>query len=210
MRVCAPFDGVVGMRLVAPGDRITAKDALVQIDAVDRLQVTFAIAEVGILFAQVGAPVEIRVGPYGQEVFPGQVFFVSPSIEPATRRVIVKAWVPNEHRRLRPGLFANIDLEVGHRERAIVVPESAVVFDREGTYVWKLDGENVPAKVPVQLGLRRNGRVEVTLGLAPGDTIVTTGTHKVMAGKKVALAAPLSMGQAQRGASRGGSAGEGT
>jgi len=209
-RVRAPFDGVVGMRLVAPGDRVTNKDALVQIDAMDRLQVTFAIAEVGILFARVGAPVEVRVSPYPDEVFPGEVFFVSPSIEPATRRVIVKAWVPNAHRRLRPGLFANVDLEVGQREQALVVPESAVVFDREGTYVWKLDGENVPAKVPVQIGLRRNGRVEVTLGLQPGDTIVTTGTHKVMAGKKVALAAPLSMGQARRGAPRGGSAGEGT
>jgi membrane fusion protein (multidrug efflux system) len=130
-------------------------------------------------------------------------------MEPATRQVIVKAWVPNEKRRLRPGLFADVDLEVGRREGAIVVPESAVVFDREGTYVWKLDADHVPTKVPVQLGLRRDGRVEVTLGLAPGDAIVTTGTHKVMAGKKVALAAPLSVGQAQRGASPG-SAGEGT
>ena len=209
-RVRAPFDGVVGMRLVAPGDRIAAKDALVQIDAVDRLQVTFGIAEAGILFARVGAPVEIRVGPYAEEVFPGEVFFVSPSIEPASRRVIVKAWVPNQHRRLRPGLFANIDLEVGRRENALVVPESAVVFDREGTYVWRLDGDNVPAKIPVQLGLRRNGRVEVTLGLQPGDTIVTTGTHKVTAGKKVALAAPLSTGQARQRALGDGSVGEGT
>jgi membrane fusion protein (multidrug efflux system) len=209
-RVRAPFDGVVGMRLVSPGGRILSKDPLVQIDAVDRLQVTFAIAEVGILFARVGAPVEVRVNPYPGEVFPGEVFFVSPSIEPSTRRVIVKAWVPNEHRRLRPGLFANIDLEVGRRENALVVPESAVVFDREGTYVWKLDGENVPAKIPVQLGLRKNGRVEVTLGLHAGDTIVTTGTHKVMAGKKVALAAPLSMGQARHGAPPGAAAGEGT
>jgi membrane fusion protein (multidrug efflux system) len=207
-RVRAPFDGVVGMRLVSPGGRILSKDPLVQIDAVDRLQVTFAIAEVGILFARVGAPVELRVSPYPDQVFPGEVFFVSPAIEPETRRVIVKAWVPNQHRRLRPGLFADVDLEVGRRENALIVPESAVVFDREGTYVWKLDGENVPAKIPVQLGLRKNGRVEVTLGLAPGDTIVTTGTHKVMAGKKVALAAPLSAGQAQHAGPR--AVGEGT
>ena len=209
-RVRAPFDGMVGMRLVGPGARVTAKDPLVQIDAVDRLQVTFGIAEVGILFAHVGAPVEVRVNPYPEEIFPGEVFFVSPSIEAASRRVLVKAWVPNQHRRLRPGLFANIDLEVGRRENALIVPESAVVFDREGTYVWKLDAEQVPAKIPVQLGLRRNGRVEVTLGLQPGDTIVTTGTHKVTAGKKVALAAPLSTGQANQGAPGGGSAGEGT
>jgi membrane fusion protein (multidrug efflux system) len=209
-RVRAPFDGVVGMRLVAPGDRITAKDGLVQIDAVDRLQVTFGIAEVGILFARVGAPVEVRVSPYPQEIFPGEVFFVSPSIEPATRRLILKAWVPNQQRRLRPGLFANIDLEIGQRERAIVVPESAIVFDREGTYVWKLDADQVPTRVPVQVGLRRAGRVEVTLGIQPGDTIVISGTHKVMAGKRVALAPPASTGQAQQRGPEGASVGEGT
>jgi len=209
-RVRAPFDGVVGMRLKSPGDRITAKDALVQVDAVDRLQVTFAIAEVGILFAHVGAPVEVRVSPYPQEIFPGEVFFVSPTIEPASRRVIVKAWVPNPHRRLRPGLFANVDLEVSRREGALVVAESAIVFDREGTYVWKLDADLIASKIPVELGLRANGRVEVKLGLQPGDTIVTTGTHKVTAGKKVALAAPQTRGQAQQDDLRGGAAGEGT
>jgi membrane fusion protein (multidrug efflux system) len=209
-RVRAPFDGVVGMRLVAPGDRITAKDPLVQIDAVDRLQVTFGIAEVGILFARVGAPVAVRVSPYPQESFPGEVFFVSPSIEPETRRVVLKAWVPNQHRKLRPGLFANIDLEVGQRENAIVIPESAVVFDREGTYVWKLDADQVPTRVPVGLGLRQAGRVEVTLGLQPADMIVVAGTHKVMEGKRVALASPLSTGQAHQRAPGDASVGEGT
>jgi len=209
-RVRAPFDGVVGSRLVSPGDRITAKDPLVQIDAVERLQVTFAISENGILFAREGAPVELHVSPYPEEVFPGQVYYVSPALDPATRRVIVKAWVPNADRRLRPGLFANVDLEVARREGALVVPESAVVFDREGTYVWKLDAEQVAARIPIEVGLRKHGRVEVRLGLQSGDTIVATGTHKVMAGRKVALAAPHSMGQAQQGAPAGAAAGEGT
>jgi membrane fusion protein (multidrug efflux system) len=209
-RVRAPFDGVVGARLVSPGDRITAKDPLVQIDAVERLQVTFAISEYGILFAREGAPVEIRVSPYPNEAFPGQVYYVSPALDPQTRRVIVKAWVPNAGRRLRPGLFANVDLEVARREGALVVPESAVVFDREGTYVWRLDAAQVASRIPIEVGLRKHGRVEVTLGLQPGDTIVSTGTHKVSAGKKVALAAPRALGQATQGAPAGAAAGEGT
>ena len=99
--VRAPFDGVLGMRLVSPGDRLENKTALVQIDAVDRLQVAFAISELGILFARVGTPVTINVAPYPNEQFPGEVFFVSPTLDPATRRIIVKAWVPNPGRRLR-------------------------------------------------------------------------------------------------------------
>jgi len=209
-RIRAPFDGVVGMRLVSPGDRVATKDALVQIDAVDRLQVTFAMSERGILVARAGAPVEVHVSPYPDDVFPGEVFFISPALDPSTRRVIVKAWVPNRDHRLRPGLFANVDLEVGQRENALVVPESAVVFDQEGTYVWRLDGEHVASRVPVELGLRKRGVVEVRLGLRPGDTIVSAGTHKVVEGKKVALATTPSLGQARRGATAEAAAGQGT
>ena len=208
----APFDGVLGMRLVSPGDRITDETPLVQIDAIERLQLSFAISEEGILFARLGATIEVRVRPYPNETFPGTVFFVSPSLDPVARRVIVKAWVPNEHRRLRAGLFANVDLEVARRDNAILVPESAVVFDRNGTYVWKIDDESVATRIPIEVGLRKHGQVEVTLGLAPGDVIVTAGTHKVSEGKKVAaVAAPRSSaGQALRDPPQGGGLEEGT
>ncbi len=208
----APFDGVLGMRLVSPGDRISDETPLVQIDAIERLQLSFAISEEGILFAELGATIGVRVRPYPNEVFPGTVFFISPSLDPVARRVIVKAWVPNEQRRLRAGLFANVDLEVARRENAILVPESSVVFDRIGTYVWKIDAENVATRVPIEAGLRKHGTVEVTLGLQPGDVIVTAGTHKVSEGKKVVVAVPpsSSAGQALREPPPGGGLEEGT
>jgi len=195
-RIAAPFDGVVGARFVAPGDRITDKKALVRIDAIDRLQLSFAITEQGVAFARTGVKLELRVRPYPDQVFPGQVFFVSPSLDPATRRMILKAWVPNADHRLVPGLFANVDLEIAQRENALLVPESAVVFDREGTYVWRVRDE-VAERVPIEIGLRKGGRVEVTLGLSPGDTIVTAGTHKVIEGRKLRAAAPAETDQAR-------------
>ena len=195
-RITAPFDGVVGARLVAPGDRITDKKSLVRIDSVDRLQLSFAISEQGVAFARTGVKLEVRVRPYPDEVFPGEVFFVSPSLDPATRRMILKAWVPNTDRRLVPGLFANVDLEIAQRENAMLVPESAVVFDREGTYVWRVR-EEVAERVPIEVGLRKGGSVEVTLGLSPGDTIVTAGTHKVIEGRKLRAAVPEQTDQAR-------------
>lgn len=196
----APFDGVLGIRLVAPGARVDENTPLVAIDAVDRLQVAFAIAEVGVLFARVGTPIELTVAPYPKERFPGEVFFVSPTLESATRRLIVKAWVDNSDRRLRPGLFARIHMQVAERENAILLPETAVVFDRRGTYVWRVGEDMVVSKVPVETGLRRDGSVEVTLGLQAGDRVVTAGTHKVDEGDKVVAATPRSgaIGQARR------------
>jgi membrane fusion protein (multidrug efflux system) len=198
--IVAPFDGVLDMRLVSVGDRVDDDTRLVKIDAVDRLQVIYAITELGILFTRVGTPVEVRVGPYPGEIFPGKVFFVSPTLDPSTRRIIAKAWVDNEDRRLRAGLFATIDMEVDRREGAILVSESAVVFDQRGSYVWKLLEDGTATRVPIETGLRRDGKVEITLGLQPGDTIVSAGVHKVEAGKKLVAAAPdpASKGQAAR------------
>jgi membrane fusion protein (multidrug efflux system) len=208
----APFAGVLGARLVSPGDRIEDYKPLVQLDDVKRLQVAFAISELGILFSKVGAPVEVHVAPYPGEGFPGKVFFVSPTLDPETRRIIAKAWVPNPDGRLRAGLFADVDMQIGQRENAILVPESAVVFDRQGTYVWKLLEANIATRVPIEVGLRKKGTVEVTLGLQPGDRVVTAGTHKVSEGKKVALIEPeaATNGQARRKDPEGARTGEGT
>ncbi len=190
-RVRAPFSGVVGQRLVAPGERVDEKVALVQLDAVDRLQVQYGITELGILFTRVGTPVEVRVAPYPDEVFAGEVFYVSPTLDPDTRRIVAKAWVDNRDRRLRAGLFGEIDMQVAERDSAILVPEAAVVFDRHGTYVWRVDQAMKVAKVPVETGLRRGGEVEITLGLQPGDRIVSAGVNKLDEGDEVVAAAPL-------------------
>ncbi len=213
----APFDGVVGMRLVSLGDRVStggmrgaAESSLVQIDAIDRLEMTMAVSEHGMLFGRVGAPVELSVLPYPGEKFHGEIFFVSPTLEPSTRRVYMKAWVPNEDGKLRAGLFADVELEVGRRENALVVPESAITYDREGAYVWRVVEGDVAERVPVELGLRRRGVVEVTLGLRAGDTIVSAGTHKVSEGDKIAVASPVTSGHAQRETPADVAAGEGT
>ncbi|MDH3210898.1 MAG: efflux RND transporter periplasmic adaptor subunit [Myxococcales bacterium] len=208
--VRAPFDGVLGSRGVDPGDRVTDETPLVQIDAIERLQVSFGITEQGVAFARNGAPIQIRVLPYPGETFAGEVFFVSPTLDPAARRLILKAWVPNADGRLRPGLFADVDLEIAQRENALLVPESAVVFDRHGTFVWRVEDDDSARRVPIEVGLRKGGRVEVTLGLRPGDTVVSAGTHKVSEGEKLQSAAPASSGQARREGAVAAAPGEGT
>jgi membrane fusion protein (multidrug efflux system) len=206
----APFDGVVGFRRVSPGDFITDDVRLVQIDAMDRLQLSFSTSDHAVVYAREGMAIEAQVAPYPGERFPGEVYVVSPTLDPATRRVVLKAWVPNGDHRLRPGMFATVDLEVDRREAAIIVPESAVVFDHQGTFVWRVTGDSLAERVPIETGLRKGGVVEVTMGLRPGDTIVTAGTHKVDEGSKVAAVPPPLSGQALRAPKPGAPGGEGT
>jgi len=184
-RVIAPFDGALGARSVSPGDWVDSDVALVQIDAVDRLQLQFSLPENAIALAEPGLEVTTRVAAYPDEEFKGVVYFVSPALDKASRRLALKAWVPNADGRLRPGMFARVELEVERTEHAVVIPESAVASDATGSYVWRVNSDSVAERAAVELGTRRDGQVVIVAGLAPGETIVTSGTHKVFEGVSV-------------------------
>ncbi|HXV36046.1 MAG TPA: efflux RND transporter periplasmic adaptor subunit [Myxococcota bacterium] len=184
-RIRAPFDGVLGARLVSPGDRVDSDVALVQFDAVDRLQLHFSLPENAIALARLGLGVSARVAAYADESFPGTVYFVSPALDPNSRRLPLKAWVANADGRLRPGMFARVELEVERTEQALLVPESSIANDANGPYVWRVSADRLAERVGVRLGARRAGKVVVLSGLASGDTIVTSGTHKLFEGSAV-------------------------
>lgn len=183
-RIRAPIDGYVGRRLVSPGAHVTPDTELVQVDAIDPLQALFTVPERAIGLARPEGRVEVEVAPFPDERFPGKVFFVAPSVDPRSRRLLLKARVPNPDGRLRPGLFAQVFLELGERE-ALLLPAEAVARDADGAYVWRLDEENRVDRVPVRLGATRDGWVEVETGLGPGDRVVTAGIHKLRAGMQV-------------------------
>lgn len=184
----APFDCVVGARQVSPGERVSDETVLVRVDAIDRLQLVFTIPERALSLAQKGGQLEVTVKPYPDRVFLAEVFFIAPTIDIATRRALVKAWVPNPDHLLRPGLFADVRAEIGRKEDALIVPESAIVLDNEGTFVWRVDDESRVWRNDVQLGLRRKGEVELAGGIQPGTRIVVAGTHKVTEGEPVRTA----------------------
>lgn len=185
MQVRAPFDGLMGALWVSPGDRVTRETVMTQADAITRLQLLFYLPEPAVALVEPGIPVKIKVAPYPDERFQGEVYFVSPTVEAEGRRILVKAWIPNEDRRLRPGLFAEIEAEIARRDDALLVPDSALVYDLEGTFVWRVDAESRAHRVPIEVGLRQAGRVEISKGLAPGDVVVAAGIHKVKEGQRV-------------------------
>jgi membrane fusion protein (multidrug efflux system) len=185
----APFDGVLGARLVSPGERVGEDTDLVRIDAVDRLRLLFSVPEIALNAIKVDLPLKLGVAPWPERKFSGAVYFVAPSVDPATRRMLVKAWVPNPDRQMRPGMFATVELEIARKEHALVIPESAVAYDAIGSYAWRIDADDTAERVGVELGIHRDALVEVLSGLAAGDRVVSAGVHKVSAGSRVQVAA---------------------
>lgn len=195
--VRAPFSGYTGQRLVWIGDRVDEKRDLVRLDDIERVSLFFSLPEQALPLAKPGAKLQVSVAPYPGETFPGEVYFVSPFLEVATRRLSVKAWIPNPDHKLRPGLFAQVDAVIDERPEALVVPEAAVVYDRAGSFVWRVGSDGLADRAAVSLGLRVKGRVEVLDGLSPGDRIVSAGTNKVAEGLRIHTAPERTAGTAE-------------
>jgi membrane fusion protein (multidrug efflux system) len=183
--VRAPFSGFTGQRLVWVGDRVDESRNLVRLDDISHVNLFFSLPEQALPLARPGVPLTVSVAPYPDETFDGEVFFVSPYLEVETRRLSVKARIPNPDGRLRPGLFARVEAVIDERPDSLLVPEAAVVYDRVGAFVWRVGADGLAERAPVSLGLRVKGRVEVLDGLAAGDRVVAAGTNKVSAGSRV-------------------------
>jgi membrane fusion protein (multidrug efflux system) len=185
--------------MVSPGERVNpgsdrdsggegggggGSSGLVRIDSLDEMELIFTLPETVMSIARKGVNVQLKVSPFPDESFGGTVYFVDPRIDAVSRRVLVKARVPNPEHKLRPGLFATLKVEIASREGALMVPEDAIVYGRDGVFVWRIvDGQAV--QTPVELGIRQPGRVELRTGVKAGDRVVSAGTHKLREGSAV-------------------------
>lgn len=187
--ISAPFDGILGLRQVSVGDYLDAGDPMINLEQVDPLKVDFRIPETYFSIAKVGQTLAMAVDALPGETFEGKIYAIDPLIDREGRSILLRATVPNDDDRLRPGLFVSIELIYDARESAVLVPEQAIMPIGNGIFVFKVvDGKAV--QTPVELGIRDAGRVEVTKGLAAGDTVVTAGQLKLMDGAAVAPQPP--------------------
>jgi membrane fusion protein (multidrug efflux system) len=184
----APFDGIAGARTVSPGDYVTAATSITTIDDLSRLKVEFQVPERFVERVQPGSVFTLRARtPTGEIRAAGEVYFVSSIIERTTRSSQVKGYLAKDTAGLKPGMFANIDIVLQVHRGVLTVPEGAILTDATGTklvVVREKDGEKVAAYVPVQLGLRERGLVEVIPSggarLSEEDVVVASGVGALM------------------------------
>lgn len=171
LAIKAPFDGIAGARTVSPGDYVTAATAITTIDDLSRLKVDFQIPERYAERVKPGSKFSVRAQtPNGEVRSVGEVYFISSIIDRATRSSQVKGYLADESPALKPGMFANIEIVLQVRRGALTVPEGSILTTPNGTQVIAVrrkEGDSVAEFVPVKLGLRERGLVEVT-PLQPG------------------------------------------
>jgi cobalt-zinc-cadmium efflux system membrane fusion protein len=125
---------------------------------------------------KVGQPVEVRVPAYPDKTFKGHVTTVGSTIDPNTRRQLVRSEVDDPEHLLRAGMYASFVIRVGEPMRSPAVPEDGVVREGDGTMtVWVTQDDRRFVKRTVRVGLRQNGWVQILDGLHQGETVVTEG-----------------------------------
>lgn len=185
--VRAPFAGMIARRHVSVGEYLSVGSALFDLVALDPIEVEFTLAEIDSSKVGLGFPVEISLAPYPDEVFMATVSMISPTIDPRTRTLRVKAELPNPNGRIRPGLFARVDLGVSERLGAIVVPADAVVQRADGSVVFRVGEAGRVERVRVDTRAHGDGWIEIRSGLQPNEQVVVRGQSRLDDGIAVTI-----------------------
>lgn len=176
--ITAPFSGRLGINLVNLGDYVTVGQDIVSLQALDPIYVDFAVPEINAHNVAVNQQVLISSDAIPNAVFNGTVFATDPLVNTKTRSLNVRAIVPNKEEKLLPGTFAEVTLLYGAKESKIKIPQTAIVSEATGNFVYKAVN-NKAVKTPVTLGDRDVQNIIITDGLKVGDVIVTAGQLKI-------------------------------
>jgi membrane fusion protein (multidrug efflux system) len=188
LTVAAPFAGRVGMRQVSPGALVSPGTQITTLDDLSIIKVDFAVPQNVLGELKPGLVVNASTNALKDRKFQGKITVIDTRVDPVTRSVRVVANFDNKDEALKPGLFLNVELEIGQRPNAVLVPEEAIVSLGTTQYVFRVvDGR--AARTEVKLGSRKPGKVEIVEGVKPGEQVVVRGVQKVRDGEPVRIQA---------------------
>lgn len=184
MTLLAPFDGELGRRTMSVGSYVQIGQGLLKIVDKQHLRVHYRVSEQTLAQLKVGQIVDIASDILPGQKFQGNVIFISPDIDSESHSLEIEALLSNSDGRLTPGAFVRITHNLGFIKDALIIPEQALMPSVEGQNVYKVvNGKSV--LMPVDVGMRFAGRVQILKGLLPDDDVVIAGQQKLKDGSLV-------------------------
>jgi RND family efflux transporter MFP subunit len=182
---------VVSKRMATAGElTMSGGPPLLELVIDDALKLKATVPERYASEVRVGQTVEIKVEAWPNDVFQARIARVSPTIDPENRTFEIEAYVQNKDHRLQHGSFAKGAILTRTADQAVMAPLESLVTYAGVTKIFCLDGETV-RDVPVQLGIRDNGWVEVIGDIPEHAIVVTSGQTQLASGTRVAIRQPI-------------------
>ena len=202
----APFAGKLGITAVHSGQYLNPGDKIVPLQTLDPIYVNFNLPQKQLAGLIVGQVATLTTDAYAAEPFVGRISAINPKIDTDTRTMQIQATLPNPQRRLLPGMFANVIIDVGAKQRYLTLPQTAITYNPYGSTVFVLkaatagdaskDAKGAPPvavgtliaqQVFVTTGPTRGDQVAVLSGIKEGDQVVTSGQLKIKNGTAVVV-----------------------
>jgi len=185
--VRAPFDGRVGIRLVNLGQFVSRGQALFPLQKLDALYVNFKIPQRLLSELSIGQKVAVAVDAYAATRFEGLVSAIDSEVDPSTRNFSVQATLANPSEQLRPGMFAQVEVQLTASAEHVILPATAIAYAPYGNSVYiveKMKGADGVEYLGVRqqfvkLGATRGDLIALEGGVKAGEQVVTAGVFKL-------------------------------
>jgi RND family efflux transporter MFP subunit len=182
--IVSPVDGFVGSRNLDPGAFAGTNSPVASVVAINSVRLVANLVEKDFRRVQAGLDAVVEVDAFPGEKFTGKVSRVAPVFDAATRTATMEIEIPNPGYRLKPGMYARVQLTVDRQPEALTVPRNALV-DLEGTRGVFVIEQQVARFRPVRTGLQDADRVQILEGAGEGQHVVTVGAMAVKDGDRV-------------------------
>lgn len=170
--IYAPFSGQIGLRYVSPGAYVSQGQILAKLVQTDPIKIEFGVPQRYAGFIKEGMEINFKMDG-SDSTFVAKIYAYEARIDAATRTLNVRARCENTQGVLIPGAFAEVNLVLADLTDALMIPTSAVVPQIRGQKVFIMKN-GVAQSVDVESGIRTETEIQITKGLAKGDTLITT------------------------------------
>lgn len=176
LEIKAPIDGVIIERKGTTGELVDKAKEIYTISDPTQLWAIAEVKERDIAAVKVGQDATFAALAYPDEKFHGKVILIGNQVESGSRTIEVRIGVDNADGRLKPGMFADVEIVTTILDNVLLIPDSALQTDGDDQIVFvALDGNKFEKRV-VKLGLEQSGRVQILDGVKAGENIVTEGS----------------------------------
>ena len=186
-RIYSPLEGFVGTRYLDPGALVSPSVSILSVLNLNRLKTVVPVSERAIQQVRVGLPAEITVDAYPDQIHKGTLTRITPFLNPETRSVDVEIEIANPNHRLKPGMFARVQIDARIPREALSIPRSALLTRGSQKGVYLLNEDMTTVFQSIQIGQIKGDVVEVLAGLKEGDRIVSAGAQNLNEGDLVRL-----------------------
>lgn len=176
--------GLVGRVFVDIGEYVTVQTKVALVVNIDKVKVNVDIPEKHISKISLGQKAKIKVDAWPEEEFFGEITKISPVVDPASRSSLIEIVLDNPEGKLKPGMFAKVEIILEVKKDALVILQEAVIGKDNGASVFVIEDNKAVLK-NIVLGLRQGPYYEVKEGLKKGDLVVIMGQQRIFEGALV-------------------------